>query len=308
MTLENHEGLKTLESFDSLEFANWLKNGFRLINTKEGRLDAFKPFHYFIRTQDSHIIENDVIENLKKIYNALSPKAKAKFHDSLRIAFSKLKKDNDMFYLGQEFLHLSARIASPEGLPEIIKQLEKGALDSLDKKKRKELFANILSTTCGMSKYQETRYDKVPDLIRELKGNPHFEFGYSPMAFIALSRAEPDTFYRHLALLRKDFSRLLKRDGTEDIHITGHRFIHYVGIERLFSNFDEMSFCPQDSNRILNYDNWLIHAVFAVKELERKRKSNTLTLLYQRDGVKKQEYVANKERVKQLDEILNRGL
>ncbi len=315
MGLEEHKGLRTLESFNPDKFAEWFQNGFRDIKTKERRFHAFHPFHYFIGSGR----EGDITGDLKKIYDALKDSSKTNFHEGIRNAFSQLSGQPDGIDLGTELLHLTARIESPEGLPEIIRQVEERTFESFGQEKQREIFGFILNVTCGMSRYQETRYNKIPGLIRNLKDNPHFDSNYSPMTFIALCSAEPDTFYEHLALLREDFAKLHKDKGTKDIYITGHQFIYYVGLERLFSSYEELSFCPPDSDRTLDYDNWLIHAVFAVKEITTDKKGDTLKFSYLRDGLKKiegklkpwtykQEYTVTGERVTQLDNILNKGL
>lgn len=125
-----------------------------------------------------------------------------------------------------------------------------------DQEEGRRLFALSLDIVAGMAE------DKgAADVVRCLVGSDFFHFGYAPMAFIALCRAEPNNYPDHLPLLRNDFADLHQETGTKSVHITVKRFAHYVTPKIIADNLWRLGITVKPGDEILS-DNWLGKAMF----------------------------------------------
>ncbi|MDD5650490.1 MAG: hypothetical protein PHF86_08760 [Candidatus Nanoarchaeia archaeon] len=254
----NPKKLQYLESFTKDDFANWISYGCINVNNPdfEKRRSTFEPFHTLITSPVDRSNYPDCSGKLKQIYDNLTDNSKNNFNKGIIKICSTLNELENPNGILIELTDLIRVIKIPEALPELIKQIENDQLKDVDS------FARILSVTCEMGINKGKDYTQILDLIKRLKNNSHFRYGFSPITFLGLCSADPDNFYKHLDELRTNFTLMNKELGTDEAYITGAEFIHYVGIERFLSDFEKLKLTSPDDKNILNYDNWLVQAIF----------------------------------------------
>ena len=243
-----------LERYTRDNFASWLENGSRNLNSKDEKqqLRTFCPFYYYIRYYD---IPSD---GLKFIYGELSEKAKRNFRWGLRIAFSKMSQKMSQEYNNYEdslvnplrlLLYLASKIRATEMVPAIA---EWWTISEQPKNEdQKNLFALSLKVISGMAPYPD-----VAEAIRQIINSHYFRptySGFAPMLFIALCRTEPERFPPHLELLRQDFSIMHKKTGRSKSFITAMRFSNYVDLDIIAEHLREIK---------LPEDEWFVEALF----------------------------------------------
>jgi hypothetical protein len=245
------EHVEPLEGYTAQAFANWLRRGFEDLDHDKKRVTAFAPLNYFVFRED------DITRELKNIYDLLSGTAKEQFRLGIAIAISLMPPTLKSVTTVSHLLHLAGRVYATEIFPEVVKKIGNGFLGFSEHSKGRELFALSLNIVAGMS----PAYG-VGDTVRRLVNSSFFQPGYAPMAFVALCRAEPEEFYKHLALLRGSFSALHRNRGTNDAYITAHRFVQYVDLEVIGRNFRQLYLCSKPGIDTFSTDNWLGEAMF----------------------------------------------
>ena len=246
------EHVEPLKEYSAQAFANWLRRGFEDLYHDKRRLMAFAPLNYFVRRDD------DITRELKNIYDLLSGTAKEQFRIGIAIALSSLMPPTlKSVSTVRHLLHLAGRVYATEIFPEVVKKIGNGFFGLSEHNKGCELFALSLDIVAGMS----PAYGVV-DTVRRLVSSSFFQPGYAPRAFVALCRAEPEEFYKHLELLRGSFSVLHRDKGTNDAYITANRFVQYVDLEVIGRNFWHLYLCTKPGIDTLSTDNWLGEALF----------------------------------------------
>lgn len=248
--------IEQLEAFSQEEFASWLKRGFGDLHHSARELNAFAPLHYYIGSQ-----RNDIIEDLKNIYNELSETAKENFCLGIKLLFSSLPPEPQYVPLVRYLLHLASKVHAVQILPEIVKQIGNGFFGIPEKNEGKELFALSLDILTGMATFLG-----VADTVRQLVGSSFFKSYYAPAAFYTLFRSEPENFSDHLALLRHDFTRLHSEVGTDECYLTATTVVQYIDLEILRKNlwFLYLTRNPKIIGTFIS-DNWLGEALFIGK-------------------------------------------
>ncbi|MBF0336852.1 MAG: hypothetical protein HQL05_03390 [Nitrospirae bacterium] len=244
--------VEALESFDDKKFAQWLRRGFEDIedtNHSARRLAAFAPLHYFVGRRD------DLIDELRDIYELLSENTQEQFRLGIVTALSKLPPKPRSVPVLRMLLHLAGSIHATEILPTVMKQADDNFFDIQKDNMGRELFTLTVDIVAGMSPDKQ-----VVGVLHKLAGSRFFRDGYAPMTFIGLCRAEPEKFPEHLALLRGNFMSLHKKTGTDDAYLTARRFAHYVDTPIIADNLYRCSYFTNIYN--LEADNWLGKALF----------------------------------------------
>jgi len=243
--------VKQIDGFSAKEFESWLLSGFRDMSFEERELIAFAPLHYFIGYHDN------VILDLKTIYDALSGTGQKNFRLGVVSAFSGLAPYSQNYSLVTLFLQLAGKCPVHEILPEIVKQIGNGYFgkpnnDSI------ELFALSLDIISGMAPYCE-----VGNALRQLEASTFFRPQYAPMTFIALCRAEPDNFLDHFDLLRSHFFNFHKEKGKNGTTITTRRFVHCVNLELISKKIWWLNLTSRPgADNQKHCDNWFGEALF----------------------------------------------
>jgi len=245
------EHVKPLEEYSAQAFANWLRRGFEDLDHDKRRVTAFAPLNYFVRRED------DITRELKNIYDLLSGTAKEQFRLGIAIALSVMPPTLKSVSTVRHLLHLAGRVYATEIFPEVVKKIGNGFFGFSEHNEGRELFALSLNIVAGMS----PAYG-VGDTVRRLVSSSFFQPDYAPMAFVALCRAEPEEFYKHLELLRGSFSALHRDRGTNDAYITARRFVQYVDLEVIGRNFWHLYLCSKPGIDTFSTDNWLAEALF----------------------------------------------
>lgn len=244
--------IEQLEQFNKERFASWLRSGFEDLVHEDREITAFAPLHYFIGYHDN------IIDDLKAIYDELSGTAKENFRLGVKIAFSGFPPENQYASLIRLFLHLAGKIHAVEILPEIVKQVGNGYFGIPQNNEGHELFALSLDIVSGMAPYLD-----IGNVVRQLVGSRFFSPDYAPMVFIALCRTEPDHFPDHFKFLRSDFSILHKNRGTHGAYLTAIRFVQYVDLATISQNLWLLYLTMHPNITIkTNSDNWFGEALF----------------------------------------------
>lgn len=245
------EHVKPLENFDAASFAGWLRRGFEDLHNEERRLTAFAPLNYFLRRH------GDLTGELKNIYDILSGSAQEQFRLGIAIAISGLPPTRRSVPTIRSLLHLAGRVHATEIMTKAIQQVGNGFFGMSEHNEGRELFALTLDIVAGMSPAHS-----VGDTVRRLVASSFFDSGYAPRAFIALCRAEPKEFPKHLELLRGHFTALHRKVGTDDAFITARRFVQYVDLAVIGRNLWRLHLCARPGIDPLDTDNWLAEALF----------------------------------------------
>jgi len=250
------EHVEPLKGFSAFDFAAWLRRGFEDLYYKDMRVTAFAPLNYFVGRQD------DITRELKNIYDAL-PKGtvQEKFRLGIAVALTNLPPTLQSVPTVRELLHLAARVHAPEVLPEVIKQVGNGFFGLPEHNECRELFALTLNIVGGMSPAKG-----VGENVRGLVGSSYFRPGYAPTAFIALCRAEPEKFHKHLELLRGYFAALHREAGMDNIYLTARRFAQFVDLSLIQKNLWQLYLSLRPGTDLLSTDNWLVKALINVEK------------------------------------------
>ncbi|MBF0564619.1 MAG: hypothetical protein HQK89_05195 [Nitrospirae bacterium] len=293
--------VKPLELYDDKQFAVWLRTGFEDIHHKTARLKAFSPLHYFVGQLD------DLTDELKNIYNMLSSSAQTQFRLGIAIALLNLPSEFRYVQVVRELLHLAGRVHADEILNSAVQQVGNGFFGMSEHDEGREIFALTLNIVAGLSPAKG-----VGDALRRLVASTFFRYNYSPMAFIALCRAEPEDFPAHLTLLRNCFTRLHRENGTTNAYLTANQFVHYVDPSVIAKNLCRCSFSRNSDIDPFKADNWLVKELFSGDKsplsLVRKDKSYAIARSGQEQGMPQWEInmgnVSNFNLKKLLDNIL----
>ena len=248
------EHVKPLENFDAASFAGWLRRGFEDLHNEERRLTAFAPLNYFVRRH------GDLTGELKNIYDVLSGSAQEQFRLGIAIAISGLPPTRRSVPTIRSLLLLAGRVHATEIMTKAIQQVGNGFFGMSEHNEGRELFALTLDIVAGMSPAHS-----VGDTVQRLVASSFFNSGYAPRAFIALCRAEPEEFPKHLELLRGHFTALHRMVGTGDAFITARRFVQYVDLAVIGRNLWRLHLCARPGIDPLDTDNWLAEALFIVE-------------------------------------------
>ncbi|MCK5320603.1 hypothetical protein KAJ61_04395 [Candidatus Parcubacteria bacterium] len=242
------EHIEPLKNFSVEDFADWLSHGFKDWHS-DGVMKAFAPLNYFVGRLGG------LTNNLKDIYDVFSGSAQMNFRFGIAQAISDLPTVRQSVPIIRSFLHLAGRINAREIFPVIVKQDFSNFFKMLEHNEGQELFALTLGIVAGMSPHHS-----AGDVMRLLVDSRFFRYNYAPMAFIALCRAEPKEFPEHLRFLRRHFTKLHQKEGTNNAFITARRFVKYVDPAIIEDKLWQIDFKD---------DNWLVTAM-TVNEFDKK--------------------------------------
>lgn len=218
-------------NFLPAEFGGWLIKGIK--DWSQGNVGAFSPLYYLINNEN-------LIFDLRNIYDALSDRSQENFRKGIAIALSGYpKKINRKTAIS--LLYLAGKINCKEIQPVI-----NNWLDQLDMEK--EFYALVLSVVAELSPA-----NGVAHTLRKIVGVKElFHYKYTPLVFTALCRAKPEKFFDHLKLLRDHFKILHEKEGDADAYMTARRITYYVSLDIITNNLW----------RFKEADKWLVKAFF----------------------------------------------
>jgi len=239
-----------LEIYSVEDFRDWLTAGYKDLARPDTRARAFAPLHLLVG-------HGDITNELNSVYDVLSGGAQILFRRGLADAIAALPTEANAVPVLRALLHLAGRIKALEVLPKLTPQVGAGFFGMPDRDEGRELFALAIDIVAGMAPASGTA-----DTLRSLVGSVFFRSEYAPLALVALCRAEPQGFTKHLSFLRRHFAKLHIAHGIGNAAITARRVAHYVPLNVMASSLKalELAIAVPES------DQWLVDAMFVGEE------------------------------------------